>query len=103
MVTVRMKQLNWWRGLWRVWVIGTIAWAVWTLWKSDPGCLIALVKQSVKTGPWCDYRDLEYYAWLLASMFGWPVLIAILMLGSRWAIAGFSEPNKPNRDDHQFK
>jgi hypothetical protein len=33
---------------------------------------------------------------LLGSMFGWPVLIAILLLASRWAIAGFSEPNKPS-------
>ena len=46
--------------------------------------------------PWCEYRDVEYYGWLLGSMFGWPVLIAILLLASRWAIAGFSEPNKPN-------
>jgi hypothetical protein len=29
-----MKQLNWWRGLWRVWIIGTVAWAVWMFWKS---------------------------------------------------------------------
>jgi len=93
MVTVRMKQLNWWRGLWRVWVIGTIAWAVWRFWESDPGCLIDLVGE---TGPWCDYRGREYYIWLLVSMFGWPALIAIIMLASRWAIAGFSEPKKPN-------
>jgi len=28
MVTVRMERLNFWRGLWRIWVIGTVAWAV---------------------------------------------------------------------------
>jgi hypothetical protein len=72
-----MKQLNWWRGLWRVWIVGTVAWAVWTFWKSDPQCLIYLVHA---TAPWeipfrcvdpID-RNLEYYAWVLVSMFGWP-------------------------------
>jgi hypothetical protein len=99
-----MERLNLWRGLWRVWVIGTIAWAIWTFWKSDQGCLTYLVKPSVvppgsnelPMAPWCQDRGLEYYAWLLVPMFGWPVLIAILMLASRWAIAGFSEPNKPS-------
>jgi len=39
--------------------------------------------------PCCKYRDFEYYARfeyfvrLLVSMFGWPVVIAILMLASR--------------------
>jgi hypothetical protein len=93
-----MKQLNWWRGLWRVWVIGMVAWAVWTFWESDPQCLIDLVRKMPTWAmePWCQDRDLEYYAWLLVSMFRLPVLIAILLLASRWAIAGFSEPNKPN-------
>jgi len=96
-----MKQLNWWRGLWRLWVIGTVAWAVWTFLDSDQGCLTYLVKPSggtteLPTAPWCEHRGLDYYAWLLVSMFGWPVLVAIIMLASRWAIAGFSEPKKPN-------
>ena len=90
------KQLNWWRGLWRVWLIGTVAWAVWTFWESDQGCLIHLVSRSAEMPPWCDYRDFDYYAWLLVSMFGVPALIAIFLLASRWAIAGFSEPRKPN-------
>jgi len=34
------------------------------------------------------WAALEYYAWLLVSMFGWPVLIAKHMLASRWATAG---------------
>jgi hypothetical protein len=88
--------MNWRRGLWRVWVIGTVAWVAWTFWHSDPRCLIYLVNPQAYARPWCEYRDPEYYGWLLASMFGWPVLIAILMLAARWAIAGFSEPNKPN-------
>jgi len=94
-----MKRLNFWRGLWRVWVIGTVAWAAWTFWDSDPQCLIYLVKPSVQeTGsvtlpmpPWCYYRDFKYYLELLSSMFGWPVLIGILLLALRWAIAGFSK------------
>jgi len=91
-----MKQLNWWRGLWRIWIIGTVAWALWIFWESDPQCLIYLVNSSVETPPWCHYRDFEYYAWLVVSMFGWPALIAMLLIASRWAIAGFSEPKKPN-------
>ncbi len=93
-----MKQLNLWRGLWRIWVIGAVAWAVWTFWESDAHCLIDLVREapSWAMAPWCEYRGLGYYAWLLVSMFGWPALIAILMLASRWAVAGFSQPNKPN-------
>jgi AbiV family abortive infection protein len=90
------KQLNRWRGLWRVWLIGTVAWAVWTFWESDQGCLIHLVSRPAEMPPWCDYRDFDYYAWLLVSMFGVPALIAIFLLASRWAIAGFSEPRKPN-------
>jgi hypothetical protein len=33
---------------------------------------------------------------LVVSMFGVPALIAIFLLGSRWAIAGFLEPTEPN-------
>jgi hypothetical protein len=87
-----MKQLNWWRGLWRVWVIGTVAWAAWSFWESKPPCL------SIGDDHLChDRPGFEDYAGLLVQMFGWPVLIAILMLASRWAIAGFSEPNKPSK------
>jgi hypothetical protein len=82
-----MKQLNWWRGLWRVWIIGTVAWAAVTFWKSNPRCLI------INGDRWCYYpSDFEYYAWSLVQMFGWPVLIAILLLALRWAIAGYQRP-----------
>ena len=64
-----MKQLNWWRGLWRVWVIGTVFWAVTTFWQSDPRCLINLIDPSTYKRPWCVYRDLECYFELLVSMF----------------------------------
>lgn len=96
MVLSEMKQLNWWRGLWRVWIIGTVAWAVWTFWESDPRCLIYLVNPHAYARPWCEYQDVEYFSWLFGSMFGWPALIAILLLASRWAVAGLSEPKKPN-------
>jgi hypothetical protein len=46
-----MKQLNWWQGLWRVWVIGTVAWAAVTFWKSNPRCLI------IDGDRWCYYRS----------------------------------------------
>src|SRR5260370_15802484 len=81
MVTARMKQLNWRRGLWRIWVIGTVAWAVWTFWHSDIGsdCLF-----------WgCGDYDFKDYFWLLVSMFVPPVLVGILV---RWVIAGFEKP-----------
>ena len=90
MVRSEMERLNFWRGLWRVWIIGAVAWAIWTFWESDPQCLVYLV------APWCQDRDFKYYLELLFLMFGWPVLIGILLFASRWAIAGFSEPNKPN-------
>jgi hypothetical protein len=80
-----MTQLTLWRGLWRVWIIGAVAWAIWTFWESDPQCLVYLV------APWCQDRDFQYYLGLLISMFGWPVLIGILLFASRWAIAGFSK------------
>ena len=83
MVTARMKQLNWRRGLWRIWVIGTVAWAAWTFWDSDigPDCL----------NGWCrgDFKD---YFLLLVSMFVPPVLVGILV---RWVIAGFEKPVEP--------
>jgi hypothetical protein len=70
--------MNWWRGLWRVWIIGTVAWAIWTFWESDPRCLIDLAREMPDwaMAPWCQDRGLEYYAWLLVSMFRWPALIA---------------------------
>src|SRR5215831_11224129 len=75
-----MKQLNWWH----VWIIGTVAWAAWTFWKSDPRCLI------INGDRWCYYgSDFEYYAWLLVQMFGWPVLIGILLLALRCTISWF--------------
>ena len=79
-----MKQLNWWQGLWRVWVIGTVAWVAVTFWKSNPRCLI------IDGDRWCYYRsDFEYYTWLLVQMFGWPVLIGILLLVLHWTISWF--------------
>ena len=75
-----MKRLNWWH----VWIIGTVAWAVWTFWKSDPRCLI------INGDRWCYYgSDFEYYVWLLVQMFGWPVLIGLLLLALRWTISWF--------------
>jgi hypothetical protein len=84
-----MKQLKFWRRLWQVWVIGTVAWAVMTFWQSDPQCLMQLVNPSADNSPSCDL-DIDHYFQVLVSMFGWPALVAILILASRWAIAGFS-------------
>jgi hypothetical protein len=75
-----MKQLNWRRGLWRIWIIGTVVWAVWKLWKSEfeLECLI---------DPWCFEHE-GYYFRLLVTMLGPPVLTGILV---RWVIAGFEK------------
>jgi hypothetical protein len=85
-----MKQQKFWRRLWHVWVIGTVVWALMSLWQSDPQCLMQLVNPSADNSPWCDL-DIDHYLQVLISMFGWPALIAALILASRWAIAGFSE------------
>jgi hypothetical protein len=84
-----MKRLKFWRRVWYVWVIGTVAWALMILWQSDPQCLMQLVNQSVDNGPSCDL-DIDHYLQVLILTFGWPALIAALILASRWAIAGFS-------------
>jgi hypothetical protein len=80
MVMTPAPRKNWWR----IWLIGTVAWAAWTFWKNNPRCLI------INGDRWCYYgSDFEYYAWLLIQMFGWPVLIGILLLALHWAISWF--------------
>jgi hypothetical protein len=84
-----MKQLKFWRRLWHIWVIGTVAWAVIVLWQSDPQCLMQIVNPPADNSSWCD-RDFENYTSLLITIFSWPALIGVLVLALRWATAGFS-------------
>jgi len=74
-----------------------VAWAVWMFWKSDPQCFIDLVRGTPDwaTAPWCEYRDFKYYAWLLASMFGWPTRHLPVAGSISRIVARFSSLSRP--------
>ena len=95
-----MKQLNWWRGLWRVWVIGTVFWAVTTFWQSDPRCLINLIDPSTYKRPWCVYRELGFQSPRTVDHEGEPYRDSLYEI--TLAESGHSDINETGHISHRF-
>jgi len=56
-------------GLFRSWLVASVAWVGYCIWTEDLfSCLFTL-------GPWCDYRNREYYTALGIKMFGAPLCL----------------------------
>jgi hypothetical protein len=69
-------SMRWRSGLFRAWLVGSIAWVAYRAWDNDG--ILCLVR--TEAAPWCDYRNAEYYAALAAKMIGWPFLVGIAIL-----------------------
>jgi hypothetical protein len=77
------------RGLFRLWLVFSLAWIVGCLWILDFSCFFKFT-----SGPWCDYWIVypltsSTYVKYLAVTFGVP--LGALVLGSAlvWAFRGF--------------
>src|SRR5258708_37655302 len=81
----RRGLMRWRSGLFRAWLVGSIAWVAYCAWDNDNiGCLVR-----TEVAPWCAFRDAKYYIGLGTEMFGWPSLTGIAILALSWVIAGF--------------
>jgi hypothetical protein len=79
-------------GLFRAWLVGSIAWVSYCAWNSDLSCPLELIGVATGAGPWCEFQNAEpakYYTGLVAKMLGWPFLAGIILLALSWVIAGF--------------
>jgi hypothetical protein len=77
-------------GLFRSWLVASVAWVGYCIWTEDLfSCLFTL-------GPWCDYRNREYYTALGIKMFGAPLLASIGIIAVLWVIAGFRQAPTAN-------
>ena len=61
---------------------GTVAWALWTFWKSDPQCLIDLAREP--PNPWVTLGK-----WASIAL-GIPLVVLVLGSSLVWAFSGFA-------------
>jgi hypothetical protein len=86
----RVGAMNWTRGLFRFWVLGSVLWVLfvgstidWTDWTTTLGC------SSAASGPWCDYRSLRRLDVLITAL-GYPLAAFASGAALLWAIRGFN-------------
>ncbi len=73
------------RGLVRVWVLASILWVAWWIWKRSILCELDL--PFFGRGPWCTYRasDWAVHATTVAITLGVPILVGLV----GWTCSGF--------------
>ena len=79
-------------GLWRLWIVGSVAWAAYVAWDSDVACPLALIGVDTDAGPWCEHQNAEplrYYGSLALRMIGFPLLAGVALVATAWALSGF--------------
>lgn len=82
-------MLNLDRGLWRLWIVVTIAWAAWMVWIFSD-CYQDLLETNYHL--MCDpilKRPLVFFAGVLLKILAPSVMLAIVLLGIRWVLRGF--------------
>jgi hypothetical protein len=80
------------RLVWRLWLIGSIAWAAYLVWRSDVACPMELIGFDISAGPWCDFQNADparYYWLLLLRIVSLPTLIAGAIAAVSWIFSGF--------------
>ncbi|MFN0218911.1 MAG: hypothetical protein ACKVP4_08880 [Hyphomicrobium sp.] len=88
--------MNIWRGVWRVWIVGSLVWIAVLLWRNDPLCPLSAIGLQIKVGPWCEQRDADYYGNLVTVMLGAPLLVALGLFVAKWIIEGFVNSKNSN-------
>lgn len=88
--------MNWRRGLFRLWIVGTVAWVFFTIWSGDLSCFVG-------SYPWCGWWVVSpwwqsTYLGALAKVFGIPMLVLAVGVAIGWAMGGFHSDgkSKPN-------
>ena len=79
--------MNYWRGLFRAWIVASAAWIIWCLWQFPYSCLIYHAR------PWCNYWDWQRYVEAVGTLIVPPALVLILGLAVRWVVVGFRTSN----------
>jgi hypothetical protein len=83
-------------GFFRLWLAGSIFWAIYCAWTSDIACPLQLIGIETGAGPWCEYQNaepLKYYMGLIGRMVGPPIVIGAVMLAVGWVVSGFKKPH----------
>jgi hypothetical protein len=74
-------------GLFRLWVVASLAWIGYLAWNSELSCFLEPL-----AGPWCNYPLAEpwkYYSGLVLEMVGLPILVGLAIIAGLWVVAGF--------------
>ena len=84
--------MNWRRGLIRLWIVGSIAWVLFTVWSGDLSCFVG-------SYPWCAWWIVSpwwqsTYLAALAKVFGTPILVLSLGAAISWVVGGFHDGGK---------
>jgi hypothetical protein len=84
------------KGIWRLWLVASLAWAAYLAWSSDLACPLRLLGIDIGGGPWCEFQNADpykYYGDLALRMVGIPLLAAAAIIAPTWVIAGFRSKN----------
>ena len=78
------------RGVIRLWLILSILWIGFIVWRSDLACSFKAAMGF--TAPWCQFPLIEpqdYYLALTFRILGAPLLVGIAIIAVFWIIEGF--------------
>ena len=83
-------------GIWRLWFVASVAWAIYLAWNSDIACPLQLLGIETGAGPWCEFPNaypIAYYGNLALKMIGVPLVAAAGIVSTAWVITGFRSKN----------
>lgn len=87
--------MNWGRGLFRVWIVGSILWTTFWLWSYPwplHGAFVCAF--GLTDNPFCAYRS-PYDLYPVIAFAG-PIIAIAGWFAGRWALRGFSSSEKSN-------
>ena len=93
-----------WRGfMFRMWILGAVEWAAYSLWRFAKGCVYAPDSWMPCTGDspvtarlGARAFDLSDWLWLIAGIAGPPLIVLILGFACIWVLQGFERPTNSN-------
>jgi hypothetical protein len=86
------------RGLWRLWLVLTVAWLGFAIWTT-PDLQTCLFR--IGSGQWCDHWTTHDYLAAVGVLFGGPVALLVLGCAVFWITSGFKEPKPTYRAPSQ--
>jgi hypothetical protein len=78
------------RGLWRLWLVLTVAWLGFVIWTT-PELQTCLFR--IGSGLWCDYWTTHDYIVAVGVLFGGPVALLVCGWAVFWITSGFKRPS----------